>query len=121
MSTPTSAMMTVVGPLRYLGQGLTVSLAPAGTQLALCAVSRKAGILCRPFSSTPKDDGTGVPEICGVFAWMKAGRISSISQYFETASRSSSSVASLGLGSMSGGKAPVAKTSTKEDAPGAAE
>ena len=43
-------------------------------------------------------------------------------QYFETASRSSSSVTSLGLVSvsMSDGNAPFANTRTKYDAPGAA-
>lgn len=37
-----------------------------GAQLALCAVSRKAGIFCGPFSSTLKGDGTGMPGICRI-------------------------------------------------------
>src|SRR6202011_4595153 len=77
-------------------------------QRALCAVSRKAGIFCRPLSPTPNGDGTGMPGICRTAAptWMKAGRISSICQYFETDSRSSSSVTWFGLVCAPGGKAP---------------
>jgi hypothetical protein len=55
----------------------------------------------------------GIPGIFGMLAWIEAGRISSISQYFETASRSSSSSTSFGPVSISAGKAPLAKTKMK--------